>query len=206
MTTGIAVVDFYVSLWEDNTCGADWYYHCCRFKFRFHRIIVSLVAYGTEVGRVLKISFFFFFFCGVVLRRKQKSSSSSPRRLFTLYRCRDFCVRRQLLAFYFFSSGKRREWGRGEKNSLDVCVCLLSLRRCFCSAWFLDHVPGWSEFVGSFCFCRWSSILKKAFAVGVLLTAKKFWGSLDRLQESFRKFATTSSVLKLCHARSSNWE
>jgi hypothetical protein len=62
MTTGIAIVDFYVSLWEDNTCGADWYYHCCRFKFRFHRIIVSLVAYGTEVGRVLKIFFFFFFF------------------------------------------------------------------------------------------------------------------------------------------------
>jgi hypothetical protein len=41
-------------------CGADWYYHHCRFKFRFHRIIVSLVAYGTEVGRVLRISFSFW--------------------------------------------------------------------------------------------------------------------------------------------------
>jgi hypothetical protein len=42
-------------------CGADWYYHHCRSQFRFHRIIVRLVAYGTEVGRVLRISFFFFF-------------------------------------------------------------------------------------------------------------------------------------------------
>ncbi len=44
-----------------------------------------------------------------------------------------------VLLFFFFFPGKRREWGRGEKNSLDVCVCVLSLRRCFWSAWFLDH-------------------------------------------------------------------
>jgi hypothetical protein len=44
---------------RDNMCGADWYYYRCRFKFRFHGIIVSLVTYGTEVGKSFEDLFFF---------------------------------------------------------------------------------------------------------------------------------------------------
>jgi hypothetical protein len=100
-------------------------YHRCRFKFRFHRIIVTLVAYGTEVGRVLRISFSFSFY-GVVLSRKQRSSSSSPRRLFALYRCRDFCVSTAASGVpTFFLRGREKGVGKGrEELSGCVCVCV----------------------------------------------------------------------------------
>ncbi len=65
------------------------------------------------------------------MSRKQKSSSSSPRRLFTLYRCRDFCVSTAASGVLLFFFGEEKGVGKG-REELSGCVCVCVCVCCLC--------------------------------------------------------------------------